>query len=230
MRLRVALGWRLTTRVGIGGLHSPSRRTFTGCTRSSSPGAPRLGTLTPRTKKYQQVSTRIGVERRRRTTAAGAGGAGPFLAPLRRRDHHRGHRPPAPGCASPFVRRAPGAAQPPVLGQRRRDRRLHGGRETHPHLLHGRRHRAKLSPQSRLRQYRAPYPLLAGAGMAGRSGDPRDGPRLSHASGLRAPVPPSNHRCEKRAGFSPPSTGVTTTAVPSPGDSAVRRPPWAQAT
>ena len=85
MRLRVALGWRLTTRVGIGGLHSPSRRTFTGCTRSSSPGAPRLGTLTPRTKKYQQVSTRIGVERRRRTTAAGAGGAGPFLAPLRRR-------------------------------------------------------------------------------------------------------------------------------------------------
>ena len=49
--------------------------------------------------------------------------------PFRRRGRRRGHRTLAPGAAHRrFIRRAPGAAQPPGLGQPRRDRRLHGRR------------------------------------------------------------------------------------------------------
>ena len=124
-----------------------------------------------------------------------------ILHRFRRRGRRRGHRPLAPGaCASPIrVRRAPGAAQPPGLGQPRRDCRLHGGRQTHPRLLHGRRHRAQLSRRSRLRQYSAAYPLLAGAGLAGRPGDPGPGPHPSNAPGLGPLVPASDHGCEGRA-------------------------------
>ena len=125
----------------------------------------------------------------------GAGGARPDPAPLRRRGRRRGYRPLAPGAADRrCIRRAPGAAQPPGFGQPRRDRRLHGGRQTHPRLLHGRRHRAQLSRRSRLRQYSAAYPLPAGAGLAGRPGDPGTGPHPSNAPGLgplcSAPLPP----------------------------------------
>ena len=90
------------------------------------------------------------LDREARGLAAGTGGAGPDPPPFRRRGRRRGHRAIAPGAAHRrFIRRAPGAAQPPGLGQPRRDRRLHGGRQTHPRLLHGRRHRAQLSRRSR---------------------------------------------------------------------------------
>ena len=78
---------------------------------------------------------------------------------------------------------------PPGFGQPRRDRRLHGGRQTHPRLLHGRRHRAQLSRRSRLRQHCAAYPLPVGTGLAGRPGDPGTGPHPSNAPGLGPPVP-----------------------------------------
>ena len=68
-------------------------------------------------------------DRKARGVAAGAGGARPDPAPFRRRGRRRGHRPLAPGLAHRrCIRRTPGAAQPPGLGQPRRDRRLHGGR------------------------------------------------------------------------------------------------------
>ena len=46
---------------------------------------------------------------------------------------------------------------------------------------------------------RAAYPLSAGAGLAGRPGDPGPGPHPSDAPGLGPPVPASDHRCEGRA-------------------------------
>ena len=77
----------------------------------------------------EAVAARDCSDREARGLAAGAGGAGPDPPPLRRRGRRRGHRPLAPGAAHRrFIRRAPGAAQPPGLGQPRRDRRLHGGR------------------------------------------------------------------------------------------------------
>ena len=125
-------------------------------------------------------------DREARGPAAGAGGAGPDSAPVRRRRRRRGHRPLAPGAADRrFVRRAPGAAQPSGVGQPRRDRRLHGRRKAHPRLLHGRRHRAQLSRRSRLRQYQAADPLSAGAGLARRPGDP--GPRAAPIGPTRLP-------------------------------------------
>ena len=83
----------------------------------------------------EAVAARDALDREARGVAAGTGGAGPDPAPLRRRGRRRGHRPLAPGLAHRrCIRRTPGAAQPPGLGQPRRDRRLHGGRQTHPRL------------------------------------------------------------------------------------------------
>ena len=95
--------------------------------------------------------------------------------------------------------RTPGAAQPAGFRQSRRDRRLHGRRETHPGVLHGRRHGPQLSRRSRLRQYRPAGALSAGAGLARRPGNPGSRAHPPHPSGLRTPVPPGDHRCEGRA-------------------------------
>ena len=91
------------------------------------------------------------------------------------------------------LRSAAGVRQP------RRDRRLHGRRKAHPRVLHGRRDGPQLPRRSFLRQYRAPDPLPAGAGMARRPGDP--GPRAHppHAPGLGAAVPARHHGREGRA-------------------------------
>ena len=135
-----------------------------------------------------------------RLLAAGAVCARPDRPPLRTRCRRRGHRTLAPG-AQDYGRqgRAPGAALPSRLGQPRRDRRLHGWQQAHPGLLDGRRHRAQLPRRSRLRQHRAPRPLSAGTGLAGRPGNPGPWPDPPHAPGLGAPVPPGHHGREGRA-------------------------------
>ena len=68
-----------------------------------------------------------------------------------------------------------------------------------PGVLDGGRHRAQLPRRSRLPQHRAPYPLPAGARLAGRPGDPGAGPDPPHAPGIRAALPPRRHRREGRA-------------------------------
>ena len=95
--------------------------------------------------------------------------------------------------------RTPLAAQPAGLRQSRRDRRLHGRREAHPRLLHGRRHGSQLPRGPVLREYRAAHPLPAGAGLARRPGDPGAGPHPPHAPSQRPAVPARHHGREGRA-------------------------------
>ena len=139
-------------------------------------------------------------DREARGAPAGAVGARPDRAAFRARGGRGSDRPVAPGAENfRCARRAPGAAQPAGVRQPRRDRRLHGRRQAHSRLLHGRRDGPQLPRRSFLRQYRAPDPLPAGTGMARRPGDP--GPRAHppHAPGLGAAVPPRHHQCEGRA-------------------------------
>ena len=71
---------------------------------------------------------------------AGAVGTRPDRAAFRARGRRGSDRPVAPGAEDRrCAQRASGAAQPAGVGQPRRDRRLHGRREAHPRLLHGRR-------------------------------------------------------------------------------------------
>ena len=73
-------------------------------------------------------------------------GARPDRAAFRARGR-RGGSPAARGayCVSAMPRgERPRAAQPAGVRQSRRDRRVHGRREAHPRLLHGRRHGPQL--------------------------------------------------------------------------------------